>query len=38
MELTGNSFNIDHLSNSIYIVKARDQSNSDELTYKDLKN
>lgn len=38
MALTGNSINMEHLSTATYIVKATDKSNSEELTYKVVKN
>ena len=38
MALTGNSINMEHLSTATYIVKATDNSNNEELTYKVVKN
>lgn len=38
MALTGNNINMAHLSTAIYIVKATDKSNNEELTYKVVKN
>jgi hypothetical protein len=38
MALTGNNINMAHLSTATYIVKATDKSNSEELTYKVVKN
>ena len=38
METQGNSINMEHLSTATYIVKATDNSNNEELTYKVVKN
>ena len=38
MSVNGNSINIEHLSSAIYVVKIKDLSNNEELSYKVVKN
>ena len=37
MSLSGNSINIEHLSAATYIIKAKDKSSNENLTYKFVK-